>query len=284
MNFTFFTLGGLQFWEDVFFCRKWRIQRNCFSGRCRLLDGWNIRRAAGSYEQCRQAFEKYCKIYQLPPMKKQAVLLLHSWGRSKNELNRLANSIEKAGFEPIAVNFASTRRDLKAILKQLDFLLCNLRDVEEISFVGCGVGGVVLRSLLNSNSGWRQKIRANRAVQINPPNRGNRLADKILQYRLGKWILGLLAQQCESEKITKMPSFPAEQEFAILTTDNKWLNKLADRLPANWQKFLPKNVDSILPGAKENQNVKIDNFNAAANPRIVDACINFIKIGRFVKL
>ncbi len=41
------TLGGTQFWSDVLVQRDWRIQRNAWTGHCRLLDGQNVRRAWG---------------------------------------------------------------------------------------------------------------------------------------------------------------------------------------------------------------------------------------------
>lgn len=284
MSFTFFTLGGMQLWEDVYFYQKWRIQRSCLTGNCRLLDNWDIRRASGNFEQCRKEFEKYREIYQLGAPRSHAVLMLHGLGRSKNMFSRMAQQIEAAGFEPVAINFPSTRKDLKSHLRQLDFLLGNLEGIKEISFIGHGIGGIILRGLLNSNAQWQQKLSIGRSVQINPPNRGNRLAEKILQYRIGKWLLGPAARQCESANMAKMPGFPKDREFAVLTTENPRLARLADYLPHSWQKALPRKVDSILLGAQENQNIKINNFNAAANPKIIHACINFIKSGKLGKL
>ena len=65
MRFDFFTLGGSQFWEDVFFYQKWRIQRNYKTKQYRLLDNWDIRRAEGRFENCRRAFLKYIEVFQL---------------------------------------------------------------------------------------------------------------------------------------------------------------------------------------------------------------------------
>ena len=44
MRFEFFTMGGSQLWEDVFFYQKWRIQRNYRTKEYRLLDPWDIQR------------------------------------------------------------------------------------------------------------------------------------------------------------------------------------------------------------------------------------------------
>ena len=52
--FHFFTLGGKQFWEDVFYYQKWRIQRHYRTRKYRLLDNWDICRAKGTFEECRK--------------------------------------------------------------------------------------------------------------------------------------------------------------------------------------------------------------------------------------
>jgi len=284
MSFTFFTLGGMQLWTDIFYYRKWHIQRNCFTGKCRLLDNWDIRRADGNFDKCKKAFEKYREIYQLDNPKTHAIIMLHGLGRSKNMFSKMAQRIEAAGFEAIALNFASTRQDIKNQIKQLDFLLSNLDGISQVSFISHGIGGILLRSLLNSDSVWKQKLSLGRIVQINPPNRGNRLTDQIIRYKIGKWLLGPLANQCESAKTAKMPGFPPNTDFAILTAETPWTNKIFDFLPLSWQKHLPKKVDSILPGSAENMAVKINGINSAADSKIITACINFIKNGKFGRL
>ena len=84
MRFSFFTLGGSQFWEDIFYYQKWRIQRNFETKRCRLLDNWDILRHSGSYESCKKAFVKYVEIYELTKQRGHLVLMIHGLFDSKN--------------------------------------------------------------------------------------------------------------------------------------------------------------------------------------------------------
>ena len=84
MKFNFFTFGGSQFWEDVFFYQKWRIQRNCHSKIYRLLDKWDIKRAEGSFETCRKAFVKCIEVYEIPRQKGELVILLHGISETKS--------------------------------------------------------------------------------------------------------------------------------------------------------------------------------------------------------
>ena len=103
MRFDFFTLGGSQFWEDVFFYQKWRIQRNYKTKQYRLLDNWDIRRAEGRFENCRRAFLKYIEVFQLSRQKGHMVIMLHGLGESKNIFKPLWREALKNGYQPCAV-------------------------------------------------------------------------------------------------------------------------------------------------------------------------------------
>src|SRR5437764_11506322 len=62
------TLGGMQFWGDKLFFHQWRIQRNVFTGHCRLLDADLRRHAWGSFAQCQAKLEEIKRTGKLPPM------------------------------------------------------------------------------------------------------------------------------------------------------------------------------------------------------------------------
>lgn len=179
MAFTFFTLGGRQFWEDIYVYQKWRIQRNCITKHYRLLDNWDIRRAGGSFEQCSRALTRCAEIFQLTPPKTKAVVLLHELAGNKNQFNQMVKMAESAGFSAIAVNYPSTRKELRAHVRQLELLLNSLEYVKEVSFITAGIGGLLVRLLLAADSQWKKKIKTGRIVQIDPPNRGFRLWERL---------------------------------------------------------------------------------------------------------
>ena len=112
MGFDFFTFGGSQLWEDVFFYQKWRIQRHYHSKRYRLLDNWDIRRASGSFEDCRKAFVKFVEVYEIPRQEGEIVILLHGLGETKNSFRLLQTKLIQAGYNVAAVNYPSTRKSI----------------------------------------------------------------------------------------------------------------------------------------------------------------------------
>lgn len=147
MRFEFFTMGGSQLWEDVFFYQKWRIQRNYRTKEYRLLDPWDVQRHSGGFENCRRAFLDYIEIYEISRQRGHMVIMLHGLGDSKNIFKPLWRAVLKEGMMAAAINYPSTRKRIDSHVRQLDFLLNHLEDVQEVSFVTKGVGGIVLRKL-----------------------------------------------------------------------------------------------------------------------------------------
>ena len=281
MAFTFFTLGGRQLWEDVFFSQKWRIQRNCITKRYRLLDSWDIRRAAGSFEDCRQAFTRCSKIFQLPPTREKAVVMLHGLGGNKNQFNQMAKMAETITAVPIAVNYPSTRKDIDAHLRQIDFLLNNLEGIKEISFISDGIGGLLVRKLLSADSPWQKKIKISRVIQINPPNRGYRLWERLADSKIATAILGPMIKLGDSHRAAKFSRFPEKIEFGIINTHNRIGSLIRRILPKSWEQLLPQIGDSFLPGAKDITDIKIWRINSAADQHTIRCCKNFLRNGKF---
>lgn len=46
-NIPFPTMGGHVFWSDLAKVKGWRLQKNMFTGHCRILDPDDVRRAWG---------------------------------------------------------------------------------------------------------------------------------------------------------------------------------------------------------------------------------------------
>ena len=281
MKFEFFTMGGCQFWEDVFFYQKWRIQRNSETKTCRLLDPWDIRRHQGSFESCRKAFFKYIEVYELPRQKGHMVIMLHGLFDSKNIFKPLWRAALKEGFMAAAINYPSSQKHLDSHVRQLDFFLNNLVDVQEVSFVTKGVGGLILRSLLNmQNRDWQKKMKIGRVVQICPPNKGSRLFGKLSKYKAANMVLGPMLNDAKPAKAAYIPNFPAEYEVGIIDSDS--LLKKALRLwsGSNQNAFFAEK-EAYLDNAKEI--LYVDNWhpNPLKNPEIVNKTIQFLKNGTF---
>ena len=281
MKDDFYTMGGGHFWEDVFFYQKWRIQRNSKTKEFRLLDQWDIRRYEGGFEECRQAFVKYISLYQLPRQKGHMIIMIHGLGQTKNIFRPLWRKAIESGYMAAAINYPSIRRRIDSHVKQFNFLLNHLEDVQEVSFVSVGIGGIILRKLLASKEPWTTKLKINRAVQICPPNQG--------AYRWAQWGKNKLVRRIFGPMVDEMdeqyaaatfPKLPKGRELGIIVTNKKGCGLLRF-LPEKWQRYFNTAEESQLDGAKEMIYIPNRHWNPLNNQRIVNACINFIKNGQF---
>lgn len=281
MKFDFFTMGGSQFWEDVFFYQKWRIQRNFETKKCRLLDPWDIRRHSGTFESCKKAFFKYIEVYELSRQKGQMVIMLHGLFDSKNIFKPMWRAAMQDGFMAAALNYPSTQKHLESHVRQLDFFLNNLEDIEEVSFVTKGVGGLIVRSLLNiQDSKWRSRIRIGRVVQIAPPNKGSKLFGKLSKYKVANMIFGPLLNDCRPGKAEYIPDFPDKYEVGIIESDSL-LQKLLKLLPRSFTDSIYSKNEAHSEKAKEIVYVDNWHWHQTANKKVITQTINFLKNGAF---
>lgn len=279
MRFDFFTLGGSQFWEDVFFYQKWRIQRNYKTKQYRLLDNWDIRRAEGNFENCRRAFLKYIEVFQLARQKGHMVIMLHGLGESKNIFKPLWRQVTQNGYMAAAVNYPSTRKRIDGHLRQLDFFMNHLEDVQEVSFVTHGIGGLILRKLLALDSPWQHRLKVRRIIEVNPPNQGSAFLCLLGKYRFFQWLLGPILKDLTPAAAEKIPLFENPQQIGIINCASP-LQKMSFLFPGGWRKALNNN-EAKLNGVKQIITIKTMRPNPFKNEEIVKRCVKFLNQGKF---
>ena len=131
----FFTFGGKQLWADEFICAGHRIQQNVVSGHHRLLDPDDVRLAWGTWDQCKERFDRLKEAKDLRVPSRHLVLLLHGVFRSKDSFGPMTRALRRAGYDAEPVNYPSTRRDLASHAAQIARILERSEGVDKVSFV-----------------------------------------------------------------------------------------------------------------------------------------------------
>lgn len=280
MRFNFFTFGGGQFWEDVFFYQKWRIQRHYKTKEFRLLDPWDIKRYEGGFEECRQAFVKYISIYQMPRQRGHMIIMLHGLADSKNVFKPMWRAALKENFLAAAVNFPSTRKRTDSFVKQLNFFLNHLEDVQEVSFISLGIGGIVLRKLLASNEPWLSQLKINRAVEVCPPNQGSFLLTKLSKFKFFRFILGPVISEMDRAHALEWQKLRLKTEVGVIYT-HQTKRGLLRFLPQVCSRLFCTREQAFLPQARDDVFIVNWHLNPFKNKHIVEACLHFIKHGYF---
>lgn len=276
----FYTMGGGHFWEDVFFYQKWRIQRNYVSKKCRLLDNWDINRFEGSFEECRQAFIEFIEAFELPRQKGHMIIMLHGLSESKNIFKPLWRAALKEGFLAAAVNYPSTQKGIDGHVRQLDFFMEHLEDVEQVSFVTHGIGSIVLKKLFMLDSPWRKRLKMGRIVEVSPKNHGSALLKKLSSWPLLGFILGPSAEEMEPKQIEKIPSLPKDIDVGIILNESP-TEKLAERLTGTTPPQRTTEDEQKFEKAKEVVKIASYKCNIFNDKKITEAIIAFLLNGKF---
>lgn len=280
MKFNFFTFGGSQFWEDVFFYQKWRIQRNCHSKIYRLLDNWDIKRAEGSFETCRKAFVKYIEVYEIPRQSGELVILLHGLGETKSIFRPLWKRLVKEGYNVAAINYPSTRKPMKYHIRQLEFFLNHCEDISKVSFITKGAGCLLLRMLIANTYGWQDNFKINKVINVNPINCGSDFFDLISRFSPVNWLFGPMLKECrpaDAQSVSRLPSEVDSRLIFCETWSQKIFSPIVERFKGMPLKFELRERDF----SSKTVTIKNTYCNVFNNPQVSEACLKFLKGGKF---
>ena len=278
LNLPFFTLGGKQFWADVFVYGGWRIQQNVYTEHYRLLDPDDIRRAWGTYEACRVAFEELRREEKVSLKSRHLVILVHGIIRSKDSMRRLIGALEVAGYAPESVNYPSTRRSLDEHAEQLERIIDAAPDVDSVSFVTHSMGALVVRATLARESEWRKRIKLHRVVMLAPPNKGATLADLLKDFVPYQLLAGPSGQSLTRQGAAKLPVPPCS--FGIIAGGRGSQDGFNFLIPGDDDLVVGVN-EAKLAGADDFVVVRVAHSFIMNEPEVIRATVSFLKTGKF---
>jgi pimeloyl-ACP methyl ester carboxylesterase len=290
LNVEWKTLGGQQLWSDKLVCGKWRIQQNGLTNHYRLLDPSDVRRAWGTEEQCRTAFETLKRTESISPLDGRAVIMLHGLGRSRDHMAALGAHLEGDGkFTWINMGYASTRGSLDDHAQSLASVIDGLQGIDEIHFVCHSLGNLVVRRYLGEavqpNPRWKIDARLKRMVMLGPPNNGAQLAqvaaNLLDDHDLARLIMGASAWQLarewgQTQKLLATPTF----EFGIISGglgDGQGLNPLLD----GDDDLVVRVEETRLAGAADFRIVNARHSQMVHDPLVQQYMLTFLEHGYF---
>ncbi len=272
------TMGGTQLWRDSHVFAGWRIQENVLTGHFRLLDTEDIRRAWGSYTQCKERLDDLKRLEGIQPLSKHLVLLVHGILRSTGTFTALEKALIESGFDAVAIGYPSSRGTIEEHAEGLTRLLDRQEGTETVSFVTHSMGGLVVRHLLNRDGEWKRRIKVHRIVLIAPPNRGSAIARVLKDIPAYRVIYGEAGQQLTPAEVSRAPGL--EHPFAIIAGgkgDGRGFNPL---LPGDDDGIVGL-AETRLDGAADFLVVPEIHALISNHPKTIRATINFLKRGRF---
>ena len=265
-------------WRDSHVFAGWRIQENILTGHFRLLDTEDIRRAWGSYAQCKERLDGLKRSEDIHPPSKHLVLLAHGILRSTGTFSALEKVLIEAGFDAVAISYPSSQGTIEEHADGLARLLDRQEGSEVVSFVTHSMGGIVIRHLLARDGEWKRRIKVRRIVMIAPPNQGSAIARMLKDLPAYRLIYGKAGQQLTPEEVAKAPAL--HHPFAIIAGgkgDDGGFNPL---LPGDDDGTV-RLAETRLEGAADFLVVPEIHMSISNHPETIRATVNFLKHGNF---
>jgi len=273
------TLGGRQFWGDLLFFHDWRIQRNVFTGHCRLLDGDDHRHASGTFEHCRETLDQIRRTRDLKPMSGRGVLLIHGILRSSKCMSTFADAAQQAGYTPFAFNYPSTQVSIPEAAEYLHQAIESLEGIDHLDIIAHSMGGLVTRAYFAKH----HDPRIRRAVLVGTPNHGAELADLLYRNLVLRLASGPGGRQLVTDADGLIPLLPTPRcDFAIIAG--------ARGNATGWNPWIPGDddgtvtVDSTrLVGAADFETVHCMHSALLGHRPAIEDAIRFLETGQLVK-
>ena len=307
------TLGGMQFWTDELVWCDWRIQRNAWTGHCRLLDPDNRRIGWGSFDDCRRLWVARRAELMLPAPRKPVVILMHGLGRSRDKMQPLADYLAReTDYDIVNFSYASTREDVAKHAASLAHVVDGLNGAERVDFVCHSLGNIVLRRYLNDRDEAAQRAAAKpmgrpanrpaeqpgateppqvavttsppplgRIVMLGPPNNGAQIARKLRDVVVFRVVAGDAGQRlgADADEFDKKLATP-KCEFGIIagsTANGVGRNPLI----AGDDDLLVSIEETKLPGAADFIVLNVSHGRLVSDDAAQRATLSFLRLGRF---
>ncbi len=282
------TFGGKQLWTDELIFHEWRIQRNAWTGHCRLLDHEDYRRAWGSFETCRERLEALKQELALPPMRGKVVVALHGLVRSRQSMDGICDYLHEHGdYTIVNFSYASTRDELGEHARSFASVMKHLGpEVTEIDLVGHSLGNLVIRHYLGDQTkpgeGKRPDPRIKRIVMLAPPNNGAEFARKFADNSLFQAIWGKSGVELATdwESLERRLAVPA-CEFAIIA-GGKGEASGNNPLLTGDDDFVVSVEETRLPGASDFAMLPVLHSLIMDDPKVQEYTLRFLWHGYLV--
>ena len=272
------TLGGTQLWRDSHVYAGWRIQANVLTGHFRLLDTKDIRRAWGTYAQCKERLDEIKRGGDIQAPSKHLVLLVHGILRSTGTFSGLEKALIGSGFDAVAISCPSSQGTIEEQAEGLARLLDRQEGTATVSFVTHSMGGLVVRYLLDLERAWKRRIEVQRIVLIAPPNQGSAVACLLKDVPAYRLVYGAAGQQLTPAEVSGIPAL--DYPFAIIAGgkgDDDGFNPL---LPGDDDGTV-RLAETRLKGAKDFLVVPAIHSSISNHRKTIRATIGFLKHGKF---
>jgi pimeloyl-ACP methyl ester carboxylesterase len=209
------------------------------------------------------------------------VVLLHGLGRTRLSMKIAGSRIEDAGYRALNIGYPSRSRKIEELAERVRSEIAR-RTTDgrgRVHFLTHSMGGIVVRALLAGDRSW---IRLGRVVMLSPPNRGSRMARRVLDHGLAGVVLGPASRQLVAGP-ESLPSRlgPVDYDVGVIA-GNRPFHPLTALLPGESDGVVGVE-EARLEGMTDFLVVPRGHTFIMNGPEVVEQAVHFFRHGRFAK-
>ena len=203
-----------------------------------------------------------------------SVVLVNGLWLADPALWLLARRLRRAGFRTFTFSYPSVRQDLQSNAARLHEFLARVPGTP-VHLVGYSLGGLVIRALFQFHPGQRP----GRILLLGSPQSGNLAAQKLMQSRIGRALLGRAVADLTAGTPQRW-RWPVRETGVIAGSRSVGLGRLVARLP------LPNDgsvavEDTLIPGAHARLVLPVAHFALLLAPAVARQVVSFLRAGAF---
>lgn len=188
-------------WSDDLVSHDWRLQRRPGTDVCRILDPEETCILEADREACHAEFARLEAAGQIPPVRGEAVIVLHGLGESRAAMRPLVRYLRaRLDATVLAFGYASPKAGIDDHGAALGRVVEGLPQAGRISFVGHSLGNIVVRRWMHEAPA-AELTRVHRMVMLGAPNQGSDLARMTAKV----WVLSALARGAAKDLVLHWP-------------------------------------------------------------------------------
>ena len=179
-----------------------------------------------------------------------------------------------------AINYPSTQKNLASHIKQFNFFLNHLEDIDTVSFISLGIGNTIIQNLFKNKENWLSQLKFNRCVFVNPYISKSKLLEKLCKNKLINFIIGPINKDLTGENIEKLTPISNIETGVIIANKPFWIRLLKLLTFTVDRKCSDEQIKNVT-GATDIIRISNHHHNVFKNNDVSDAVMSFIVSGNF---
>ena len=202
----------------------------------------------------------------------ETVILVHGVLMPGGELRLLAHRLHQRGFDAIIFRYPTRRRDLRhnaAVLAR--FAVAQRRPV--VHCVGHSLGGLVVLQALRQAG-----LPPGRVVLLGSPVQGSCVAQRLSQYRPGRWLLG---KSTADGLLQAAPDWDYDRDIGVIAGDLPvGVGRVLSDLPGEHDGTVSI-AETVLAGATDRIVIPVTHTGLVVSREVARQVGEFLRHGRF---